>query len=570
MKLGILGGGQLGAMLTSAALRLGVDVKVLDPTEGCPAARVGAEQLVGSFRNEDKIRELADEVDVMTYEIENVAVDVLLDLVVGAGKVVYPHPNVLKVIRDKLEQKRYFARLGVAQPRFEDDWSKIPERMKEWGCSEIVMKTRSGGYDGKGVWVFPWTSEGRHRMLGVLEASGMDKSEFYFEEKVVFSKELAILALECEGGVKLWPVVETIQKDGICVRTEWPVKLDLAVRKSAEKMAQVVVNSFGTKGVFALEMFLVGENGEKEEKEEKGWGDGGGRILLNEVSPRVHNSGHYTIEGCNYSQFEQHIRAVCGFEVFEPLVSGGGGGGGRSGIGGIVMENMLAIGRESSGYEFVRDIEERKEGIIDEGGSFHWYGKKMDLVENGDVELGAEGSSFGYKGGRKIGHMTRILDIKESRIPVVYVVMGSKSDLDVMQGAYEVLREYGVNVCVDVVSAHRSPAWMYEFGRNVESWGGRVVIAGAGGAAHLPGMLASLTRLPVIGVPVPTAHLRGEDSLLSIVEMPNGVPVATVGIGKSRNAGILALRMLGGGCVECVEDIMRKNEEKVELQRGEL
>lgn len=128
--------------------------------------------------------------------------------------------------------------------------------------------------------------------------------------------------------------------------------------------------------------------------------------------------------------------------------------------------------------------------------------------------------------------------------PLVGVVMGSDSDLPVMRGAVDALAEFDVPVEVRVVSAHRTPAAMLQYGESAAARGLRLIIAGAGGAAHLPGMLASVTPLPVIGVPVPLAHLSGLDSLLSIVQMPAGIPVATVSIGGARNAGLLAVRML--------------------------
>lgn len=131
------------------------------------------------------------------------------------------------------------------------------------------------------------------------------------------------------------------------------------------------------------------------------------------------------------------------------------------------------------------------------------------------------------------------------RAPLVGVVMGSDSDLPVMQAAADALAEFDVPFEVRVVSAHRTPAAMLDYGRDAAGRGLQLIIAGAGGAAHLPGMLASVTALPVIGVPVPLAHLSGLDSLLSIVQMPAGVPVATVAIGNARNAGLLAVRMLG-------------------------
>jgi len=128
--------------------------------------------------------------------------------------------------------------------------------------------------------------------------------------------------------------------------------------------------------------------------------------------------------------------------------------------------------------------------------------------------------------------------------PVVGVVMGSDSDWPVMRQAAEALEEFGVPYEADVVSAHRMPHDMIAYGSQAAERGLRVIIAGAGGAAHLPGMLASVTPLPVIGVPVPLKHLDGLDSLLSIVQMPAGVPVATVAVGAARNAGLLAVRIL--------------------------
>jgi 5-(carboxyamino)imidazole ribonucleotide mutase len=131
-----------------------------------------------------------------------------------------------------------------------------------------------------------------------------------------------------------------------------------------------------------------------------------------------------------------------------------------------------------------------------------------------------------------------------SEQPLVGVVMGSDSDWPVMEAVSTALDEFGVAHEVDVVSAHRMPQEMLAYGQQAAGRGLRVLVAGAGGAAHLPGMLASVTPLPVIGVPVPLQHLDGMDSLLSIVQMPAGVPVATVSVGGARNAGLLAVRML--------------------------
>src|SRR3954468_13823666 len=131
--------------------------------------------------------------------------------------------------------------------------------------------------------------------------------------------------------------------------------------------------------------------------------------------------------------------------------------------------------------------------------------------------------------------------------PSVGIVMGSDSDWPVMSAAAEALAEFDIAYEADVVSAHRMPEAMLAYGREAHARGLQVIIAGAGGAAHLPGMLAALTPLPVIGVPVPLTYLDGMDSLLSIVQMPSGVPVATVAIGNARNAGLLATRILATG-----------------------
>lgn len=127
----------------------------------------------------------------------------------------------------------------------------------------------------------------------------------------------------------------------------------------------------------------------------------------------------------------------------------------------------------------------------------------------------------------------------------VAIVMGSDSDWPVMSAAAEVLDQCGITYEKDVVSAHRTPEEMLAFAKSASSKGFKVIIAGAGGAAHLPGMIAAATHLPVIGVPVPLKHLEGMDSLLSIVQMPAGIPVATVGVGNAKNAGLLAARIIG-------------------------
>ena len=165
---------------------------------------------------------------------------------------------------------------------------------------------------------------------------------------------------------------------------------------------------------------------------------------------------------------------------------------------------------------------------------------------------------------------------KDSGTPLVGIVMGSDSDWPVMKAAAEALEEFAVPFEADVVSAHRMPEEMLDYGKQAAGRGLRVVIAGAGGAAHLPGMLAAVTPLPVIGVPVPLKYLDGMDSLLSIVQMPAGVPVATVAVGNARNAGLLAVRILAAGDVDLQRrmtdfqgDLRERAKDKGKAVRGE-
>jgi 5-(carboxyamino)imidazole ribonucleotide mutase len=138
---------------------------------------------------------------------------------------------------------------------------------------------------------------------------------------------------------------------------------------------------------------------------------------------------------------------------------------------------------------------------------------------------------------------------------LIGIIMGSDSDLPIMQSAIAVCEEFGVKSEVEIVSAHRTPERMVEYAKSAHKRGIKVIIAGAGGAAHLPGMVASLTPLPVIGVPVPSRHLQGIDSLYSIVQMPAGIPVATVAIGNAKNAGLLAVQILAIHQSELLEKV---------------
>lgn len=161
--------------------------------------------------------------------------------------------------------------------------------------------------------------------------------------------------------------------------------------------------------------------------------------------------------------------------------------------------------------------------------------------------------------------------MNEQASPLVGIIMGSRSDWDTMQNAADVLKEFDIPHECRVVSAHRTPEWMVEYAKSAEERGLEVLIAGAGGAAHLPGMVASLTLLPVLGVPVKSRALSGLDSLLSIVQMPGGVPVGTLAIGESgaKNAGLLALRILANHRPELREKLRSFHQEQTDNVLGD-
>ena len=255
-------------------------------------------------------------------------------------------------------------------------------------------------------------------------------------------------------------------------------------------------------------------------------------VALNKVAPRPHNSGHYTIEACGCDQFEAHVRAVLSLPLPKDT---------SLRVGAAMMVNIVSKVNET---EIKEPLQEFKRLCDVSGAVGHWYGKAES------------------RAGRKMAHVTicapSVQELSERLKPVedlvnigmpkvtplVGVIMGSDSDLPCMRDACDALKKFGVPYECTIVSAHRTPDRMMEYAKSAESRGLRCIIAGAGGAAHLPGMVAAMTVLPVIGVPVKTSALSGVDSLYSIVQMPGGVPVATVAIGNAKNAGLLAARMI--------------------------
>ncbi|XP_021751123.1 phosphoribosylaminoimidazole carboxylase, chloroplastic-like isoform X4 [Chenopodium quinoa] len=377
----------------------------------------------------------------------------------------------------------------------------------------LMIKSKRLAYDGRGNAVAKCEED----LTSAVSALGGYERGLYVEKWAPFIKELAVIvARGRDNSVLCYPVVETIHKENICHIVKAPAAVPWKVRKLATDVAHKAVSSLEGAGVFAVELFLT-EAGE---------------ILLNEVAPRPHNSGHHTIESCYTSQYEQHLRAVIGLPLGDPSMK----------TPAAIMYNILGEDEGEPGFRIAHELMTRALALP--GASVHWYDKSAMKRQRKMGHITIVGSSMGIVE----GHLKSLLkeDNPDDAVSArVGIIMGSDSDLPVMKDASRILNMFGVAHEVRIVSAHRTPDMMFSYATSAWERGIQVIIAGAGGAAHLPGMVAALTPVPVIGVPVRGSSLDGMDSLLSIVQMPRGVPVATVAINNATNAGLLAVRMLG-------------------------
>jgi 5-(carboxyamino)imidazole ribonucleotide synthase len=287
---GVVGGGQLGRMLGEAAAPLGVDLVVLDPTPDCPASAV-ADQVVGAFDDPAAVADLAARADLLTYEIELADPDLLADL----DTPVHPAPETLRTTGDKLLESRAAAEAGVPTPEFRrvDDAADLAAAVDDLG--PVMLKARTGGYDGRGN----TPVEAGDDYEAALAAVGADGGALA-EELVAFERELAVVGVRGDDGARaLFPVTETVHREEILRATASPPRTSEAVVDRARETALDVLDLLDGRGVFGIELFETAD----------------GAVLFNEIAPRPHNSGHWTIEGARVSQFEQHLRAVCGWPL---------------------------------------------------------------------------------------------------------------------------------------------------------------------------------------------------------------------------------------------------------------
>lgn len=587
IKVGILGGGQLGRMMAEAASPLGIEISVLDPSgPSCSSGHCLPNQRVihGKFDDLEKVCELIKSCDYLSYEIEHIDCDILEKAVSIVGKQVdaassehsiglpkiEPRISTLKLIQDKYLQKKFLKSRDIKMPNFQavDSIDELKECLRLWEheCPgsgyPAMLKTRRLAYDGKGNAKISSENDVESAWNSLTGGSKHQEGTLYVEQWVRFSSELAVMVAKSNSEIKCYPVVRTIQRDSICELVLAPAQIPDSLAEEAEKLSMKVVSQLDGSGIYGIEMFeQIDESGKRS-------------FIFNEVAPRPHNSGHYTIECCECSQFEQHIRAVVGLPLGSTSMIHPYG----------LMIN--ALGREDANRSSV--LIDRSYWV--NGCHGHWYGKQgsrpgrklghVTLTAASIDSLYLKASAVLAMGGNYLekckkltenhelsygdlwqpdqkdrdlmSQLDQVLSRNRSVLTTgngysVGIVMGSDSDLKVMKLAAEILEDLAVEYELTIVSAHRTPERLYEYAKSARRRGIKVIIAGAGGAAHLPGMLASMTCVPVIGVPVSLKNLDGMDSLLSIVQMPRGIPVACVAIDNAQNAGLLAARMMGIG-----------------------
>lgn len=297
--LGVLGGGQLGAMFATAARRMGYVIAVWDPDPEAPAHRIADYSLVRPFTDADARTEFTQRVRAVTYEWENVPADLCEQL--ERDLPVRPSSRVLRVIQDRIEQKTFLRSHGLAVPTFFAISSPDELGRQTMPPYPLVCKTATAGYDGKGQWKI-LRAEDCPAVQQELDRSMRPGSRWILEEWLPFEREVSVLVVRgVDGASRTYPVVENVHEGGILRQTTVPADVTASVAVQVATMAEEAVRALDGVGVFCVELFLMSD----------------GRVLINEVAPRPHNSGHYSLDACTVSQFEQQVRTLCGLPLGE-------------------------------------------------------------------------------------------------------------------------------------------------------------------------------------------------------------------------------------------------------------
>ncbi|GAK41698.1 5-(carboxyamino)imidazole ribonucleotide synthase [Paenibacillus urinalis] len=351
--IGILGGGQLGRMMTLSGTAMGYRFITLEPTENSPCGQV-ARQIVAGYDDQNAARQLAEECDVITYEFENVDAEVAALL---ENEAYVPQGSrLLYTTQHRLREKRAIEAAGVPVAPYREITSAedMSAAVEALGVP-CVLKTVTGGYDGKGQRVI----RDREAALEAYEELASLGTELVLEQFVAFNCEISVIAARNpQGEIRTFPPAENVHVNNILHTSVVPARVSSELQLEAQQLAAKIAESMGAVGLLAVEMFVTRD----------------GQLYVNELAPRPHNSGHYTMEACSTSQFEQHVRAICGLPLADTCL-----------LSPVVMVNVLG-----EHIEAVIDRFAKKDSDADELGivpKLHLYGK-------------AEA-----KTGRKMGHI---------------------------------------------------------------------------------------------------------------------------------------------------------------------
>jgi len=350
--LGVIGGGQLGRMFALDAKRMGYDVITLDPQPRSPCGQVADEQIVASYDDLQAIERLGERSDVVTYEFENIAIDSVRHLE-ARGYAVAPSSAVLQITQNRIAEKTFARECGAAVAEFsaidsDDDVRAAGARIG----FPAVVKTVSGGYDGKGQWR---ANDLQEALAARKEAGG---AQLIFERWIPFDREISVICTRSASGeVVSYPPGENQHDGGILNLSIVPARIDGALARRAQELTKKIAHAMEIVGTFCVEFFVAD-----------------GQLLVNEIAPRPHNSGHYTIDATPCSQYEQHVRAICGLPLSPPSL-----------LRNAVMVNILGTGTGNQ-------LEGTDELLKDPSIVLHVYGKKHAVNR------------------RKMGHFTMLVD----------------------------------------------------------------------------------------------------------------------------------------------------------------
>lgn len=358
--IGILGGGQLGKMTAQEAKRMGYKVIVLDPTPNCPAAQVADKQIVAAYDDLDAAKELAKESDVITYEFENINVDVVRAM--EQEHPVYPGAHVLEVTQHRYYEKSFFEENAIPVTGFALIQTKndIEDAESKVGYP-AMLKTCRFGYDGKGQQPI-YNSEEAKEAFQDLAKDGQD---LIWEKMVEFTKEISVVCVRnVRGDIATYPIAENQHSESILRTSIVPADISSETTQIAQSIAKTIAEKLNVVGTFCVELFVLPD----------------GSLVANEIAPRPHNSGHYTIEGCLVSQFAHQMRAICDLPLGSTQL--------RSPI---VMENIIGDGKGN-----------RLMGI-------------EELLKNPNIVLHLYGKSEA-KAKRKMGHFTVVAQSRDEAL----------------------------------------------------------------------------------------------------------------------------------------------------------